>query len=197
MHPSSEIGRTDAATSAADTPRRQPVQNHIEVPIRDLRILEARPADVPLLVDLIRELAAFEQLERDVEVTGESLHAALFGDRPVAGALLARVADQPAGYALHFQTFSSFVGRPGLWLEDVYVRPSFRSRGVGRALIQAVIRHAAQLRAGRLEWAALRWNTRAVRFYEQLGARQLEEWVMFRMNSTTLNSLVGGDSHHA
>jgi GNAT superfamily N-acetyltransferase len=147
------------------------------------------PPEVPHLLELICELARFEHLENEVEATVESLNEAFFGTHPAAGGLLARRDAEPAGYAIYFFTFSSFVGRRGIWLEDVYVRPEFRQQGLGRSLIEAVARVGAQQNCGRYEWTALNWNKNALDFYQRLGARALDEWVLFRLNADGLKRL--------
>lgn len=146
-------------------------------------------AEAPALLELIRELARFERLEHEVEATADSLENALFGPDAVAGALFGRCDGQLAGYAIYFFTFSSFVGRPGLWLEDVYVRPKFRKRGLGRGLIEAVAQIGVERNCGRFEWTALNWNERALNFYRDLGAEKRDEWVLLRMNSAELRRL--------
>jgi len=160
----------------------------------DFVINPLTPSDVPVLLDLIRELARFERLEHEVTATAESLGEAIFGPHPSAGALLARLADEPAGYAIFFSTFSSFVGRPGIWLDDVYVRPQFRRKGIGLALIQAVARIGVQRNCGRFEWTALGWNTEALDFYGRLGARVMDEWVLLRLDGTGLGRLADDQS---
>jgi GNAT superfamily N-acetyltransferase len=142
--------------------------------------------EVPGLLELIRELARFEKLEHEVEATAESLSDSLFGPKPVAGALIGRVDGEMAGYALYFFTFSSFIGRAGIWLEDLYVRPAFRRQGLGRAMIESVARIGAQRNCGRFEWTALNWNKNALDLYRKLGAQMMEEWVLVRMNSDGL-----------
>ncbi|MGO8675159.1 MAG: N-acetyltransferase family protein [Limisphaerales bacterium] len=148
------------------------------------------PAEIPDLLTLVHELARFERLEHEVEATAESLRDSFFGPKPVAGALIARQGRDLAGYAIYFFTFSSFVGRCGLWLDDVYVRPAFRRQGLGRALLVRVGRLAAERCCGRFEWSALRWNQNALQFYAKLGAKQLDEWVTFRMNEQAIKGLV-------
>jgi GNAT superfamily N-acetyltransferase len=155
----------------------------------DFTIAPATPADVPLLLELVRELARFEKLEHEVEATVESLHQALFGPQPMAGVLLARGDDGVAGYAIYFFTFSSFVGRAGIWLEDVYVRPPFRKQGLGRQLIEAVARIGVERGCGRFEWTALDWNERALNFYRGLGAQVRKEWVLLRVEPKDLKKL--------
>ena len=157
----------------------------------DAAIAPATPAEVPALLELIHELARFEHLDHEVEATAASLTDALFGPRPAAGALLARVGGQPAGYAIYYSTFSSFVGRPGIWLEDVYVRPPFRKHGLGRRLIEAVARIGADSNCGRFEWTALHWNAPALDFYRRLGARVMKDWVLLRVSQADLRRLAG------
>jgi GNAT superfamily N-acetyltransferase len=142
--------------------------------------------EVSGLLDLIRELARFERLEHEVEATVESLTESLFGPKPVAGAFISHVGGELAGYALYFFTFSSFIGRPGIWLEDLYVRPTFRRQGLGKAMIEAVARIGAERNCGRFEWTALNWNKNALDFYQRLGAQTMDEWVLVRMNSEGL-----------
>ena len=139
-------------------------------------------AELPLLLELIVELARFERLEHEVESTVESLHTALLGPEPAAGALLARSNGEPAGYAIYFFTFSSFVGRRGIWLEDLYVRPAFRKQGLGIDLIRAVARIGVEQNCGRFEWTALNWNKPALDFYSRLGAQAMDEWVLLRLD---------------
>ncbi len=150
----------------------------------------AAESDVPALLGMIRELAEFERLAHELEVTADSLRAALFGGRPVAAALLAREDGFPAGYAVYYHTFSTFVGRPGVFLDDLYVRPEFRKRGLGRALLEAVAKIGMELGGGRFEWIALRWNENAFRFYRSLGAKVMDEWALLRINSHEVKNLV-------
>jgi GNAT superfamily N-acetyltransferase len=151
-----------------------------------------RPAcesDVRDLMKMIRELAQFETLEHELEATETSLRDWLFGGHPAAAALIATVDGVRVGYAVYFHTFSSFAGRPGVFLEDVYVRPQFRRRGLGSALLKAVARIGAERGCGRFEWIALRWNETALKFYQNLGARVLDDWVMLRMESAGMREL--------
>jgi GNAT superfamily N-acetyltransferase len=159
----------------------------------DFSIADATAADIPVLLELIRELACFERLEHEIEATVQSFHDSLFGPRPAAGALMARTNGQPVGYAIYFFTFSSFIGRPGIWLEDVYVRPTFRSQGLGRALIQAVARIGVERNCGRFEWTALNWNNNAIEFYRNLGAKVMDEWHLFRLNADGLRRVAAGE----
>jgi GNAT superfamily N-acetyltransferase len=155
-------------------------------------ITKVTPDEVPVLLELIHELARFERLEHEVETGVESLHEALFGPQPVVAALLARAGGEVAGYALYFFTFSSFVGRAGIWLDDLYVRPAFRHQGLGRALLQALARIGAERNCGRFEWTALNWNKSALDFYRKLGAQSMDEWVLLRLNAEGLRRLAWG-----
>jgi GNAT superfamily N-acetyltransferase len=150
--------------------------------------------EVPELLGLIRELARFEKLEHEVEATADSLSQSLFGPSPVAGALIGRADGELAGYALYFFTFSSFIGRAGIWLEDLYVRPTFRRQGLGRAMIEAVARIGAERNCGRFEWTALNWNKNALDFYRKLGAQMMDEWILVRMNSEGLRRVARRDT---
>jgi GNAT superfamily N-acetyltransferase len=152
----------------------------------DSRIAPITAAEIPILLELTLELARFERLEHEVKATVDSLREAFFGAQPAAGALLARAGGQPAGYAIYFFTFSSFVGRRGIWLEDVYVRPAFRQQGLGRALIKAVAQIGTERNCGRYEWTALNWNKPALDFYNRLGARTMDEWVLLRLDAAGL-----------
>jgi len=154
-------------------------------------IRPATPADVPALLALIRELAVYERLEDRVDATEELLAEGLFGARPSAEALLAWHDGEPIGYALWFTTFSTFLARPGIWLEDLFVVPARRRGGVGRALLARVAAIAVQRGCGRLEWSALDWNEPALAFYRSLGAETLGEWVQHRITGEALERLAG------
>ena len=153
-------------------------------------ISPAAESDVPALLAMIRELAEFEQLAQELEVTVDSLREALFGAVPVACALVARMDSELAGYAVFYRTFSTFVGRPGIFLDDLYVRPEFRKRGIGRALLEAVAKIGLEIGGGRFEWIALRWNENAFHFYRSLGAKVMDEWALLRMNSREVGYFV-------
>jgi GNAT superfamily N-acetyltransferase len=149
-------------------------------------IRPARPGDESILLELVRELAEFEKLADTVVAGAADFSAALFGDPPRAGALLAESGGQVVGMAIHFATFSTFTGRSGLWLEDLYVRPAFRGRGIGRALITAILEHARALGCVRTEWSVLDWNEDAIRFYRSLGATVLPDWRIVRIDPRSL-----------
>ena len=154
-----------------------------------IRIERATAADIPLILDLIRELAAYEKMSDEVVATETGLREALFGPVPDAEVLLAHSDGRPAGFALFFHNFSTFVGRRGLYLEDLFVRPEFRRRGVGRRLLVELARIAVERRCGRFEWSVLDWNQPAIDFYEQLGAMPLNEWTIFRVTGDALTTL--------
>ncbi len=152
-------------------------------------IRPANPADVPTILALIRELAEFERLADQCVATEANLHAGLFGPKPVAEALIAEFEAQPAGFALFFHNYSTFLARPGIYLEDLYVRPNLRRHGIGRALLQRLAAIATERNCGRLEWAVLNWNEPAINFYKQLGALPMNEWTVYRLTGQALQDL--------
>jgi GNAT superfamily N-acetyltransferase len=156
--------------------------------------LEIRPAtadDVPLVLSFVKQLADYEKLSHMVVATEASLREALFGEQPGAEVLLAFAEGEPVGFAVYFHNFSTFLGRRGLWLEDIFVRPERRGHGYGKALLLAVARIAQERGCGRFEWAALDWNTPAWDFYRSLGATPLEDWTIFRVTGAALEKLAG------
>lgn len=160
----------------------------------DIRIDPATPADIPLILSLIRELADYEKLSDQVVSTDADLESGLFGSNPIASAVVARVEDQAAGFALYFRTFSTFLGKPGLYLEDLYVRPAFRGRSVGKRLLSHVAAHALAQGYARFEWAVLDWNAPARRFYESLGAQANSSWIPYRVTGEALQRLAAAKS---
>ena len=154
-----------------------------------IRLAPATEADVPLILAFIHELAEYERLAREAVVTETLLSESLFGPRPAAEVLLAHVDAEPAGFAVTFPSFSTFLGRPGLYLEDLYVRPAWRGLGVGRALLAEVGRIARARGGGRLEWSVLDWNAPAIAFYRRLGAIPMDEWTVFRVTGAALDRL--------
>ena len=154
-----------------------------------LEIRAARPGDIPLLLEMFRELAEFEHLEDLLEADEAKLTAALFSERPSAEALIAHSGGEAAGYAVFFPTFSTFLAIQGIWLEDIYVRPDHRRAGVGGALLAAVASRLLQRGGRRLEWSALDWNERALTFYAGVGAQQMNEWVTHRLIGEPLERL--------
>ena len=154
-----------------------------------ITITPAAPADVPVILALIRELAEYEKLLDKVVATEASLRGDLFGDRQYAEVLLGRLDGQLVGYALFFHNYSTFVGKPGIYLEDVFVKPAARGRGAGKALLREVARIARDRGCGRLEWSVLNWNTPAIEFYQSLGAKPLDEWTTYRMDEGAIAKL--------
>jgi GNAT superfamily N-acetyltransferase len=154
-----------------------------------LRLRPAGAADAGLILELIRELAGFERLAHEVVADAAALRRHLFGGRPAAEVLIAEVGDAPAGFALYFPTFSTFVGKPGLYLEDLFIRPAYRGRGIGRAVLIHLSRLAVERGCGRLEWSVLDWNERAIGFYRELGARPMSDWTVFRLDGEALETL--------
>jgi GNAT superfamily N-acetyltransferase len=146
----------------------------------------AEPRDVAAIVGLIRELAEFEKLLHLVQVTPQTLHPQLFGPRPAAEAMVAELDAQVVGFALFFTNFSTFLGKPGLYLEDLYVQPAFRGRGIGAALLSHLAALARQRDCGRFEWSVLDWNVDAIRIYERMGATLLPEWRICRVSGDAL-----------
>ena len=155
----------------------------------DLEISAALEADIPLLSALIRELADYEKLGDHVVATDATLRRSLFGPHPAAEARVARCGGEPAGFALYFHNFSTFLGRRGLYLEDLFVRPAFRGRGIGKALLIHLARLAVERDCGRFEWAVLDWNRPARDFYEGLGAELNSAWVCYRLSGDNLRRL--------
>ena len=155
----------------------------------EIQIRPAMPQDVPLILTLLRELATYEKLAHEVVATESDMYAALFGDRPVVETVIASLDGEPVGYALFFPTFSTFLGKPGLYLEDLYVRPAARGLGVGRKLLEHLARLTVERGWGRLEWSVLDWNEPSIAFYKKMGARPLDEWTVFRLAGKNLASL--------
>ena len=159
-----------------------------------IHIRAAAPDDVPLILTFIHELATYEKLAHEVVATEQDVHAALFGERPVIEAVIASLDDEPVGYALCFPTFSTFLGKPGLYLEDLYVRPAARGFGVGRKLLEHLARITVERGWGRLEWSVLDWNEPSIAFYKKVGATPMDEWTVFRLAGEKLRSLALADS---
>ena len=156
-----------------------------------------RPAtkdDVPTILELIRDLAAYEKLSHEVVATEADLEATLFGDKRHAEVLLAFDDDSPVAFALFFHNYSTFLAKPGLYLEDLYVRETSRSKGIGRALLKRLAEIAHERGCGRMEWWVLGWNRSAIRFYERLGAKAMDAWTVFRMPQDRIAELAAGKS---
>ena len=166
--------------------------NHDDVVVR-----ASRPDDVGAVHALIRELAVFEKLEHLCTGTAQALAGALHGPRPAADVLVAELRGEIVGFALFFPTFSTFLARPGLWLEDLYVQPAHRARGIGTKLLRAVAGVAVARGCGRFEWAVLDWNAPAIGFYERMGATVMPDWRIARVTGDPLDRLAGGRARPA
>jgi GNAT superfamily N-acetyltransferase len=155
-------------------------------------MLNIRPAtrdDAPIIASLVRELADYEKLLDEAKATAEDFAREIESPNPVIHVLIAEWNGSPCGFALYFFNFSTFVGRPGLYLEDLFVRPAQRKHGIGRALLRALARVASQRGCGRMEWAVLDWNEPALRFYKSLDARQMNEWIIHRLTPVEIAKL--------
>jgi GNAT superfamily N-acetyltransferase len=148
----------------------------------------ATPADLPAITGLIRELAVFENLEHLMVATPETLRPHLFGERPAAEAVVAEVEGVVVAFALFFTNFSTFLAKPGIYLEDLYVQPAFRGHGLGKALLQHLGALAVQRGCGRFEWCVLDWNENAIRFYEKMGATVMQDWRLCRLAGPSLQA---------
>src|SRR3984893_8885067 len=148
---------------------------------QDFQIRPAQVEDVPVILQLIRHLSAYERAPDEVTATEEHLVEVLFGERPAAEVLLAFEGQTPVGFAVYFYNFSTWLGRSGLYLEDLFVKPENRGKGYGRALLIELAKIARDRGCGRMEWAVLDWNEQAIKFYRALGAKPMDEWTVFRL----------------
>lgn len=162
-----------------------------------IAIRPAVPADARLILAFIRELGEYERLSHEVVADEDGLTAQLFGERPRAEVLIAEVDGAAAGFALFFHNFSTFLGKPGLYLEDLFVRPAFRGHGLGKRLMARLARIAVERDCGRFEWSVLDWNTPAIDFYRNLGAAGMDEWTVQRVSGDALRALADADSRNA
>jgi len=153
------------------------------------RIEPATESDVPAILRLIKGIAEYEKLSHEVVATEARIRASLFGPRPAAEVILAYADEEPVGFAVFFHNFSTFLGRPGMYLEDLFVQPAWRKKGLGRLLIAHVAKVAVERECGRMEWAVLDWNEPAIEFYRNLGARGMHEWTVFRLTGAELRAL--------
>jgi GNAT superfamily N-acetyltransferase len=157
--------------------------------VADFEIRPARVGDVPIVLQLIRDLATYERAPHEVIATEEQLVDVLFGKRPAAEVLLAFERESPVGFALFFHNFSTWLGRPGLYLEDLFVKPEKRGKGYGRALLVELAKIAMERGCGRMEWAVLNWNEPAINFYRAIGAKPMDEWTVFRLTREGITKL--------
>jgi GNAT superfamily N-acetyltransferase len=156
------------------------------------RIREATEEDVPLILSLIRELAEYEKLSDEVVATEDGLRDSLFGERRYAEVLIAEHDGAPAGFALFFHNFSTFLGKPGIYLEDLYVKRAFRGSGIGKKLLVHLASLAKRRGCGRLEWWVLDWNEPSIGFYKKLGAVPMDDWTVYRVSGSALEDLASG-----
>ncbi len=158
--------------------------------IHGLDIRSATPHDVPVILDFIKALADYEKLSDEVTATEEALRSTLFGEKPVAEVVIGYdESGIAAGFALFFSNYSTFLAKPGMYLEDLFVKPEYRGRGFGKALLVYLARLAQERNCGRLEWSVLDWNTPAIEFYKSLGAKPMDEWTVFRVTGDALETL--------
>jgi GNAT superfamily N-acetyltransferase len=157
--------------------------------VADFKIRPARLEDVPIILQLIRDLATYERAPDEVTATEERLDDVLFGEKPAAEVLLGFEEESPVGFAVYFYNFSTWLGRPGLYLEDLFVKPEKRGKGYGRALLIELAKIARDRGCGRMEWAVLDWNEPAIKFYRSLGARPMHEWTVFRLTGQEIPKL--------
>lgn len=155
----------------------------------EIEVRAATEEDVPLILSFVRELAGYERLSHEVSATEDLLRFHLFGERRTAEAVIGQYADEPAGFALFFHNFSTFLGRPGMYLEDLYVEPEFRGKGIGRAMRVYLAGLAKERGCGRLEWSVLDWNEPAIRLYRGIGAASMDEWTVYRVAGEVLDEL--------
>ena len=161
----------------------------MNAPPQSFRIRVAVESDVPLILRFIRDLAEYERLAHKVVATEELLHATLFGFRRYAEVLIAEEGPEPVGFALFFHNYSTFLARPGIYLEDLFVKPETRGKGYGRALLARLAALAIERDCGRVEWAVLDWNEPAIEFYRTLGAQMMDDWKIFRLTGDALERL--------
>ena len=161
----------------------------------NVHIEPATGRDVPVVLRLIQGIAEYEKLSHEVFATEARLRASLFGPRPAAEAVIAYADAEPVGFAIFFHNFSTFLGQRGMYLEDLFVQPEWRKQGIGRRLMAHVAKVAVERGCGRLEWAVLDWNAPAISFYRSLGARDMDEWTVYRLTGSDLEKLASrGDS---
>lgn len=163
----------------------------IQSPLKDFTLRPATESDTALILAFIRELADYEKLLHEVVATEESLRESLFGEHNVAEVVIGEWQGQPVSFALFFHNFSTFLGRPGLYLEDLYVKPEMRGKGIGKLMIAYLAKLAKDRNCGRLEWWVLDWNEPAIRFYRSIGAAPMDEWTVQRVAGEALDKLAG------
>jgi GNAT superfamily N-acetyltransferase len=155
----------------------------------ELKIQSATITDVPLILEFIKALAKYEKLSHEVTATEELLKETLFGKQKVAEVIIGYYEETPVGFALFFHNFSTFVGKPGIYLEDLFVKQEYRGKGFGKALLKHVAKIAKEKNCGRFEWSVLDWNEPSIKFYKSLGAKPLHDWTIFRVSGESLTEL--------
>jgi GNAT superfamily N-acetyltransferase len=161
----------------------------IPTKVEGFRLRQAHRKDVPLILEFIRKLAAYEKLSHEVVATEDMLERYLFGEEKVAEVVIGSYREEPVGFALYFYNFSTFLGRPGIFLEDLYVLEKYRGRGFGKVLLSYLAQLAVEQHCGRLEWSVLDWNEPAIAFYKSIGAEQMDEWIGNRLTGEPLEDL--------
>jgi len=162
------------------------------LPFTDEKLVlkQASPEDVPLILSFIKEIADYEKLSHEVVATEETLHKSLFGKNANTEVIITYYENKPAGYAVFFHNFSTFIGKNGLYLEDIYVKPELRGEGIGGKIFNHLVKLAVERNCGRMEWSVLNWNTPAINFYKKLGAEPMEEWTVYRLTEEKLKALI-------
>ncbi len=164
----------------------------ITTSVPDFCLRFARPDDVALILELIKEMGEYTRLSHEISATEDNLRDSLFGPRPAAEVVLAEYRNRPAGFLVFFHNFSTFVGRAGLYLEDLYVRPDLRGQGLGRVMLAWLARLAVERGCRRLDWAVLDWNEPAIALYQRVGAVPKDAWTAWRLDGAALEALAGG-----
>lgn len=164
------------------------MQRLIDTKMKDFKLRVADLKDVPLILEFIKELAEYEKMSQDVVATEEALRESLF-ERKMAEVIIGEYKDKPVSFALFFHNYSTFLGRPGLYLEDLYVKPEMRGKGIGKIMLSFLAKLAIERKCGRLEWWCLDWNEPSVKFYKQLGAAPMDDWTVYRVSDKTLDTL--------
>jgi GNAT superfamily N-acetyltransferase len=161
----------------------------IQTKIIGLTLRFAEANDVPVILELIKELADYEKLSHEVVATEENLKKSLFGDHPLAEVIIADYLSKPVGFSLFFHNFSTFLGQPGIYIEDIYIKAEHRGMGIGKTILVSLARLAVERGCGRIEWSVLDWNINALNFYNDLGARAMDGWTVFRLTGEKLSNL--------
>ena len=155
-----------------------------------IRIRKATEKDTPIIYSLIKEIAGYEKLSHEVTATEEKIRETLFGNKSYAEVIIAEYENEPVGQALFFHNYSTFLAQPGIYLEDLFVRPNFRSKGIGKALLKSLVKIAKERNCGRVEWVVLNWNKSAIDFYKSFGAVPMDEWTTYRLTSDKYENLL-------